>query len=902
MISKMHICIIILVLILSPGILAISGLDEPFLSYNKLGNSQIYDIKQFSDGKLIILTANDPGFQLVLRNGTIKTISNFKILTNNAPTQIFPLSDDLMMLMFCDLGAPCTKGTIIDLNGNVKIDNIQLGGITKITTDNMPLIGFLGVSFTNDTIRWIKFRFPQGPIDKNLQIGSGTISARANYSIKDVILFNNLDGSHAIVYSSYLSSVHRDLVYISDQSYFTISTCFYNEDTKIINDPIQIYDSLQNNVNQTTLNCRSGFISNNTTSNLCIIGLNYSPPSNITTNISSIIDLWLISFSSLGTVFQSKSFVYYEIDRSALMITTVPPDSQYDITFLPFGEFLAINIDESLFAGDPQNPGHVFLYDIVNSNGSYAKYLNLAKQMVIDPALRYIKFGVMPNNTAWFLFNSTENAPNWSLIIKNITKISYDANYGNPNIISTDPAKNTLNSTVLVPLEIPSYFTINITFSIQIISSTGNISIYQSDNLRQTFPTNSKYCSTVNVNGNSAISGMILSCTIFPSTFNRENQTYMIIADNNFVKSASNNEPLAGIRKDIWMVSTSQRSVPYQPIESTTGTLRLTEDGTKYYNGLSSKNDFFELLKKQLDNCIPIDDTNRLVPTNRTTPDPTSHNQILVEFLINKAESTMIPDVKSIITDLNTLINNKDSSSLVKQNLSIFLDSGYGFQQTPNLWDEIKFCLLGMGIACLIFVAIYIWSRIKHPEGNSFAVAKVILIILDFVLNILFILNNGHEFNDIFISSIFFFILQIIINLNLTLLILTRETRDNLYFRDWFTENTKILAILSILSGADIEALNLFNSKFGGFKIFLAPLSLYTINWINYCSTLNIFIDDIPHLIIQILYRERVFTYNILPFLTLIISAVMLAINVLSRVYYYIIKYYYKRNTVLFEK
>ncbi|CAG8820007.1 2333_t:CDS:2, partial [Gigaspora rosea] len=202
----MHICIIILVLILSPGILAISGLDEPFLSYNKLGNSQIYDIKQFSDGKLIILTANDPGFQLVLRNGTIKTISNFKILTNNAPTQIFPLSDDLMMLMFCDLGAPCTKGTIIDLNGNVKIDNIQLGGITKITTDNMPLIGFLGVSFTNDTIRWIKFRFPQGPIDKNLQIGSGTISARANYSIKDVILFNNLDGSHAIVYSSYLSS------------------------------------------------------------------------------------------------------------------------------------------------------------------------------------------------------------------------------------------------------------------------------------------------------------------------------------------------------------------------------------------------------------------------------------------------------------------------------------------------------------------------------------------------------------------------------------------------------------------------------------------------------------------------------------------------------------------------
>ncbi|CAG8696711.1 9811_t:CDS:2, partial [Dentiscutata erythropus] len=831
----MFISTIIFALILSPGIFAISGLDDPFLSYNKLGNSQIYDIKQFSDGKLIILTANDPGFQIVLRNGTINTISNFRKLTNNAPTQIFPLSDDLMMIMLCTLGSPCENGTIIDLNGNVKIDNVQLGGVTTITTDNIPLVGFLGVSYTNNTIRWIKFRFPQNNIDRNLQIDSGTISARANYSINDVILFNNIDGSHAIVYSSYLNSVHRDLVYISDQSYFTTSICFYNEDTKIVNDPIQIYDSLQNNVNLTTFDCRSGYISNNSTSNLCIIGLKYSPPSNTTTNISGIIDLWLIPFSSLGTVFQSRSFVYYEIDKSA-SITIVPPYSLYTITSLPFGEFLAIDNDESIFAGDPQNPGHVFLYDVVNSTGFYDKTLPLNQTMVIDPALDFIKFGVMPNNTAWFFFNSTKNSPNWSLIIKNITKISYDANYENPNIISAEPARNTLNSTVFVPLQISSYFTLNITFSIQVIRSTGNISIYQSDNLRQTFPTNSKYCSTVNVNGNSTtsgsstISGMMLSCTIFPSTFNRENQTYMIIADNNFVKSASNNEALAGIKKDIWMVSTSQIGVSYQPIESTTGTLRLTEDGTVYYNSLTSKNGFFEMLQKQLAECIPISNINLLVPTNRTTPDPISHNQLLVEFMINKAESTMVPDVKSIITDLNTIINNKDASSLAKQNLSIFLDSGYGFQQAPNLWNEMKFYLLGMGVACLIFAAIYLWSRIKHPEGNALAVFKVILIILDFILNILFILNDGHQFNDIFIS---------------------RETHHNLHFCDWFTENTKVLAILTILSGADIEALNLFNSKFGGFNIFLAPLSVHAINLINYSSTLNLFIEDIPHLIIQ---------------------------------------------------
>ncbi|KAF0514783.1 hypothetical protein F8M41_017507 [Gigaspora margarita] len=748
MISKIFIYVMVLVLILSPGFLVISGVDEPFLS----SNSKISDVKQFSDGKLIILTENNTEFKLIFRNGTIKTFSNFKNLTNDVPTQIFPLSDDLMIIMFCNIGTPCTNGTIIDLNGNVINENVQLGGITTLTTNNMLDVGFLGVSYTNNTIRWIKFRFPQNDAESNLQINSGTIHAHANYSIKNVTLFNNIDGSHAIVYSSFLSSIHEDLVYISNPSYFTTSICFYNEDTKIVNDPIQIYDSLQNKVNQTTFICRSDFISNNSTSNICIIGLNYSPSSNITTNIATITDLWLISFSSLGTVFQSKSFVYHALDRNAsggISPTIIPSDTQYDITPLPFGELLAINSGVNTSIQGPNNTlEHVAFYDVIYSNRSYGPGLPL--KQTIDVGSGLIKFGVMPNNTAWFLIKSEENSSNssnWNLIIRDITKINYDAGYENPNIISTNPARNTLNSTVLVPFKITTF---NISFSIQVIRSTGNISIYQSDNLRQIFPTNSKYCTTYN--GSSTISGMILSCTILPSTFNRENQTYMITAENNFVKSASNNEPLIGIEKDIWMVSTSQRSITYQAIESTTGTLRLTEDGTNYYKKLSSKKHFFEMLQNQLVDCIPLYDMNRLVSTNRATTDPNFHKQFLVGFLINQADSLTDPDVKTIITDLNTLIINKDASCLVKQNLSIFLDSTYGFQQSPNLWNEIKFYLLGLGAICLIFVAIYLWSRKYYPEGDTFSIFKVTLITADFVLNVLFILTNGHEFDDLFIS------------------------------------------------------------------------------------------------------------------------------------------------------
>ncbi|CAG8787710.1 21010_t:CDS:2, partial [Dentiscutata erythropus] len=78
--------------------------------------------------------------------------------------------------------------------------------------------------------------------------------------------------------------------------------------------------------------------------------------------------------------------------------------------------------------------------------------------------------------------------------------------------------------------------------------------------------------------------------------------------------AASNNEPIAGMNKNVWVVSTSKKSVHYQNIESTTTTLRLTNDGTSYFNNLLAKDEFFDLLQKQLADCIPIN-MNRLIPT-----------------------------------------------------------------------------------------------------------------------------------------------------------------------------------------------------------------------------------------------------------------------------------------------
>ncbi|CAG8522311.1 15800_t:CDS:2, partial [Gigaspora rosea] len=454
--------------------------DEiPFLSYQQTNYGSVYDVKQFSDGKLMLLTESDPGLQLVFRNGTINPINNFRILTKNNLTQVFPLSEELIIIMFCEINTNCYNGMIIDLNGIIIVDNIQLGGITQITKDNAPSIGFLGTFLLNNTINWIKFRIPdQNSYTNNeLQIANGIISARMNYSITEVALFNNIDGSHAIVYSSQLKYYGSNLTYILDQSYFTINICFYNEDTRVTNNPIQIYDSVQNSISLSidpvfaydNINCWSGFNYNNSISNICTFPFQYR-----TINVT-IVNVWLIAFSSVGTVFQSHSLVHRDWYH-----TSQQPSAYYEEIYgvipLPFGEILVYVTDYNTYGLVDPSKSHTYeTLDLKNMSSSY--YFETLRN-----------FGVIPNNTAWLFYSDSRNA-NWSLFIKEMPKINDDALYENSIIKSVSPNHN---MTFQLPTQLD--FSIDITFTIPIVKSSGNLTIYQSTQIRQNFPINSKYC------------------------------------------------------------------------------------------------------------------------------------------------------------------------------------------------------------------------------------------------------------------------------------------------------------------------------------------------------------------------------------------------------------------------
>jgi hypothetical protein len=83
-------------------------------------------------------------------------------------------------------------------------------------------------------------------------------------------------------------------------------------------------------------------------------------------------------------------------------------------------------------------------------------------------------------------------------------------------------------------------------------------------------------------------------------------------------------------------------------------------------------------------------------------------------------------------------------------------------------------------------------------------------------------------------------------------LIIAKENTRKEFFL-WFTENNKITSIFTILAGTDIEVLSILHSNLAGFKKFQAPFSDSSILMIFWISSLNIFIEDIPQFVIQVL-------------------------------------------------
>ena len=87
-----------------------------------------------------------------------------------------------------------------------------------------------------------------------------------------------------------------------------------------------------------------------------------------------------------------------------------------------------------------------------------------------------------------------------------------------------------------------------------------------------------------------------------------------------------------------------------------------------------------------------------------------------------------------------------------------------------------------------------------------------------------------------YIFSIAFLIVPIAFNSVLAFSVLMTELSKNTKFQAWFSQNVRIVSVLTLLAGADVEAITILGSKFAGWQMFSAPLSKTALNYV-FCGS-----------------------------------------------------------------
>ncbi|CAJ0857985.1 16772_t:CDS:10, partial [Entrophospora sp. SA101] len=456
-------------------------------------------------------------------------------------------------------------------------------------------------------------------------------------------------------------------------------------------------------------------------------------------------------------------------------------------------------------------------------------------------------YGIFTQNNTFIAIIPNENDnKNWQLISTEVSKfLPDDKGYSNPNIDSTYPSINGV-------IEIGSE-EINVTYNTPIVPSINNISIYQINNneqviLRQSFPADSSYC-TISDDKKS------LNIRVLTSTFNLPNTKYYVVVEDGALKLSSTGQPLIGIYKNIWKFTTDNVAIKYS--DSANSILRLNVEGTNLFNlDSTNRSEFIGNLKNELANLTPINPT-RLSFIKDQMDYTTSPPTLLLSYKITKPDNEDLQEINvaQIISNLNTLINNKFITGISRNNYTSFIDENYGFIFTRYLFEEYKIHLIIISTMIVIIILLIWYSYKKYPEGNNIVILKLFLILIDFMLDIAFIFNNGKNVPQLFIPSI---------------IIVINEISNNYEFYEWFKKYANILAVFTIISSTEIDALVILSSKVAGLKPFSAPFSSNFLSLIFWCNLASFLIEDIPQFIIQVIYKNSIISYDLIPFLTLI--------------------------------
>ncbi|CAG8552420.1 3840_t:CDS:10 [Dentiscutata erythropus] len=747
------------------------------------------------------ISTNDPNIT------AIPTFNFCPIPTTNPPRdliRIFPLSYNHIMIAYLQINngtGPETHeefGKFIDWEGNV-IQELNLGPINFTTNDTSSLgtlvvdssqrYGFIWVNRVsqNETIRWQKYSISDQRIVSPSNNGNFSIDPTHQYKI-----IATIDGGYCFVMAGPL--VNNNTLF--PNAYWVASVVFIRPSpTYYTTLPSLIYQYMLQAVSMNIETCDNTYYEPELA---CVFSIKSS-----ISNISS--SYVRVAFYSSGGV---KNATTLNITDNVFNI-----DTMYQLWS---GGYLLVvrwqpNINNT-FTG--------YIYDLQRNNLTIWDAPSSPGNFVIPN-------GVFTNNTVWMFSDvnsATPNISNWTLTTTIAKKF-----------VTLDHVPGNLDINITFPNITEAYsnkeLAINMTFYNKIALSVKNISIYQdsgTDLIPRLYYNAQNNSNKFNISSDSKV----ISINILSSTFASPQSRYYIVMDNNFIKDYVSDEPLSGAN---WSFTTGPKTE--QALGSAEYALvRLNADESNNFNNLSKsgRSDYLYNLTKELAHSVPIDHSN-LVAVNQFQWDKNVNNlQILLKFQILPNDNVNNLTVLEVIETLNDLITNRDVTWISKSKFSSNLDSQYGFmlksnsndanhsntttgsEKFENVWTRYGYNLIFIGLIPFFLAVLTLLSYRERNNGNNFMPFKILLIIFDFVIDLMFVLVYSRDLNVLF------------------------------YPRTYHN----VAAISTLCAGIDIDILTLITSKLANSPLFKAPLSQSSKNWISRVGCINFFIEDAPHCIV----------------------------------------------------
>ncbi|GBC21434.1 uncharacterized protein OCT59_005050 [Rhizophagus irregularis] len=766
-----------------------------------------------------------------------------------------PVADNYILLYYAKTtnGIKGKHGMIINYSGEV-MSEIYLGnadGYVALSNE-----GFINIEKPDEKgiSAWHWYSSPNIETGEVVEHSSGEFHAPnlPSYTLVDSLNFDLVDGGFGFLYIlKYDETKGSSVIKDPNVQYWRIYVSFLKVKTDLPTKPSLLYETTQKLNNITLRLCTLTY---NAEGYICVMTLNNT----ITNNNKSWTE---INYYQLGFL-STGALVRLEIIPTPTNITDI------DLRALYYGGFIVIY----------QNASAIDFY-LLDDNGNY-----MQSQGSFGPEF----FFYNTYRTISTIFGVKEQAKNkLEFLFKPLPKLKKGSEFS-PVIESAKPSINE----VIDPL----IKEITIKYTIPVKLSTGNVSIFQLNDdkykpglLRQTFSGDSKLCTIGSDNHTVHI-------PIFESTFSQQNSTYYVLVGNNFVISQERDEPLIGIRKNIWTLSTKPLKMA-QHSDSVTGLLRLNEEGSSKFLQMNHSI-FFKNMIQEFAKVIPVTEQ-RLSTSGKWQYDPTSPRKVLLSFNIIEAKDNTIESNSQIIfNDISTLINKKRFTALSFNEYTSLIDESAPFTMIRDYINEFYPLIIIFVVGLAVIIVLYVLARRKNPNARNSVIIETFFIMQDIAVDLAFILLKVKNTPHLFIPTIIFFILPIVINFLLAINIFVSEMAMNPSFNKWVKESPTLSSMGTLFSAIDIQILNTLSSDLFGLRIFSAPLTQRSKKIMLWGVIINIFVEDIPQIIIQGLYYNSVITYDLIPSLVLASGGLVIANKLILRSYHALLRWNHQRDKI----